>query len=153
VRDRRNQRSREIVSRNPFLSAYVDATASNVNLSGKSRMIWSMSAMRMFVGHIVDHHPQSDLDEGKQTEGSEDFFDAIVRHLPQLKELDRARKEPASGVTTGSLRDVQGGDIALRGIGMAIFARAFLHCKNRAVSFDAMAERLATVDWHVLKCE
>ena len=38
----------------PFLKAYVDATASNVNLSAKSRKIWSMSAVRSFIAFIVD---------------------------------------------------------------------------------------------------
>jgi hypothetical protein len=33
VRDKRNERTRELVKHSPFLSAYVDATASNVNLS------------------------------------------------------------------------------------------------------------------------
>ena len=46
----------------PFLKAYVDATASNVNLSAKSRKIWSMSALRMFVSHVVDHYPDPDHD-------------------------------------------------------------------------------------------
>src|SRR5216684_7617250 len=41
VRDERNRRSRELVSNSDFLSAYVDSTAANVNLSAKSRMIWS----------------------------------------------------------------------------------------------------------------
>lgn len=153
VRDHRNQRSREIVSRNPFLTAFVDATAANVNLSSKSRMIWSMSAVRMFVSHIVDHHADSDWSEAQKTEGAEEFFAALVCHLPQLNALEKARKEPNPEVTTGSLRDIGGGDIALRGIGMAVFARAFLHCKENDVSFEQMAEKLATVDWNVLKCE
>jgi hypothetical protein len=153
VRDRRNQRSRTLVSRSPFLSAYVDATASNVNLSSKSRMIWSMSAVRMFVGHIVDHHPQSDLSEDQKTEGAEEFFAALAAHLPQLKALDEARREPNSTVTTGSLRDLGGGDVALRGVGMAIFARAFLYCQANRVPYDVMAAKLATIDWRVLNCE
>lgn len=153
VRDCRNQRSREIVSRNPFLTTYVDATAANVNLSSKSRMIWSMSAVRMFVSHIVDHHAEFDWSEAQKTAGAEEFFAALVRYLPQLKALEKARKEPSHEVTTGSLRDIGGGDIALRGIGMAVFARAFLHCRENEVDFDQMAEKLATIDWHVLKCE
>ena len=116
VRDRRNRRSRELVSGSPFLAAYVDATAANVNLSSKSRMIWSMSAVRMFIGHIVDHHPDADLSEEQKTEGAEEFFAALARHLPQLRELDRARKDPSSEVTTGALRDIGGGDVALRGV-------------------------------------
>lgn len=120
VRDLRNQRSRELVMSSPFLSKYVDATASNVNLSSKSQMIWSMSAVRMFVAHVVDHHPEQGLTEAEKTKGAEEFFAALVRHLPQLAALDKARKNPSSEVTTGSLRDVKGGDVALRGIGMAI---------------------------------
>jgi len=143
VRDQRNQRSRELVKTSPFLAAYVDATASNVNLSSKSRMIWSMSAIRMFVAHIVEHHPA----------GAEEFFDALVRHLPQLRALDKARGDRSSTVTTGSLRDQKGGDVSLRGIGMAVFARAFLECKSDDLSFDDMAEKLATIDWHLLACE
>lgn len=153
VRDRRNKRSRELVSRHPFLAAYVDATAANVNLSSKSRMIWSMSAVRMFVGHIVDRHPDTDLSEEEKTEGAEEFFAALARHLPQLRALDKARKDPSSEVTTGSLRDLGGGDVALRGVGMAIFARAFLYCKEHNIDFDVMAAKLATIDWHVLACE
>jgi hypothetical protein len=153
VRDRRNQRSRDFVRNTPFLAAYVDATASNVNLSSKSRMIWSMSAIRMFVAHVVDHHPDTNLTEEQKTEGAEEFFTALVRHLPQLNALDKARKEKTSEVTTGSLRDFKGGDVALRGIGMAIFARAFLYCQEEGIDFEVMAAKLATIDWHLLSCE
>ncbi|MGJ4993800.1 DNA sulfur modification protein DndB [Bradyrhizobium sp. HKCCYLS3077] len=153
VRDLRNQRSRELVMSLPFLSKYVDATASNVNLSGKSRMIWSMSAVRMFIAHIVDHHSNQDLTEAAKTAGAEDFFAALVRHLPQLAALEKARKDPSSDVTTGSLRDVKGGDVALRGIGMAIFARAFLYCVEHNMDFEVMAAALARLDWHLLSCE
>ncbi len=153
VRNLRNQRSSEIVSRNSFLTAYVDATAANVNLSSKSRMIWSMSAVRMFVSHVVDHHKNPDWSEGQKTEGAEEFFAALVRYLPQLKALDKARSDPNPEVTTGSLRDIGGGDIALRGVGIALFARAFLHCKENAMDFELMSERLAAIDWHVLNCE
>jgi DGQHR domain-containing protein len=153
VRDQRNRRTRELVTNNPFLSGYVDATASNVNLSSKSRMIWSMSAVRMFVAHVVEHHPDEALTEEEKTDGAEEFFAALVRHLPQLRALDKARKEKNADVTTGSLRDLKGGDVALRGIGMAIFARAFLHCKEHDMDFDVMASKLATIDWHLLACE
>jgi DGQHR domain-containing protein len=153
VRDRRNARSRELVVNVPFLSAYVDATASNVNLSAKSRMIWSMSAVRMFVAHVVEHHKGAALSEAEKTKGVEDFFAALIRHLPQLRALDKARKDPTSEVTTGSLRDLKGGDIALRGVGMAIFARAFLYCIDNDTDFDVMASKLGTVNWHVLACE
>jgi hypothetical protein len=153
VRDQRNKRSRELVKNTPFLSAYVDATASNVNLSSKSRMVWSMSAVRMFVAHVVDHHPDTNLSEDEKTEGAEEFFAALVRHLPQLKALDRARKEKNPEVTTGSLRDLKGGDVALRGVGMAVFARAFLYSKEEEIDYDVMAAKLATIDWHLLSCE
>jgi DGQHR domain-containing protein len=153
VRDRRNQRSRDLVQASPFLSKYVDATASNVNLSSKSRMIWSMSAVRMFIAHIVEHHPNVAWDETKKTEGAEDFFAELVRHLPQLAALEKARKDPTSEVTTGSLRDVRGGDIALRGIGMSIFARAYLYCVVEGADFAQMAARLGMLDWNILDCE
>jgi DGQHR domain-containing protein len=153
VRDERNRRSRELVSNSDFLSAYVDATAANVNLSAKSRMIWSMSAVRMFIAHVSQHHRDADLPESKKTEGAEEFFAALTRHLTQLKALDRVRHEPSPQETTGSLREQKGGDVALRGIGMAIFARAFLFCKEEGMGFDEMAARLAKIDWHVLKCE
>lgn len=153
VRDQRNASSRQLVMKSPFLSAYVDATASNVNLSAKSRMIWSMSAVRMFIAHIIEHHKESDLSEAEKTKGAEDFFDALVRHLPQLRALDKARKDPTSEVTTGSLRDLKGGDVALRGVGMAIFARAFLYCVENEIDFDIVASKLATINWHILACE
>lgn len=153
VRDRRNELSRSLVLNNPFLSAYVDATASNVNLSSKSRMIWSMSAVRMFMAHVVEHHPETDLSEDEKTQGVNEFFTALVRHLPQLSELERARKDRESEVTTGSLRDLKGGDVALRGMGMAMFARAFLHCKMQDVDFGVMASKLGTVNWNLLDCE
>lgn len=43
--------------------------------------------------------------------------------------------------------------MALRGIGMAIFARAFLYCLEHEVDFDVMASKLAQIDWHLLACE
>lgn len=153
VRDQRNACSRELVKNSPFLAAYVDATASNVNLSSKSRMIWSMSAVRMFIGHIVDNHPDADLTEAEKTESAAEFFAALVRHLPQLRALDKARGEKNPEVTTGSLRDLKGGDVALRGVGMAVFARAFLDCKEHDIEYDVMAAKLATIDWHLLACE
>ena len=153
VRDRRNRRSRELVVKVPFLAAYVDATASNVNLSGKSRMIWSMSAVRMFVAHVMDHHPDPELTGDEKTAGAEEFFEALTRHLPQLRALDKARKDKSVDVTTGLLREKRGGDVALRGVGMAIFARAFLYCKEHDIDFDVMAAQLATIDWHILACE
>jgi hypothetical protein len=76
-----------------------------------------------------------------------------VRHLPQLAALEKARKDPTSEVTTGSLRDVRGGDIALRGIGMSIFARAYLYCVVEGADFAQMAARLGMLDWNILDCE
>ena len=153
VRDSRNRISRELVVKVPFLSAYVDATASNVNLSGKSKLIWSMSAVRMFVGHVIDHHSDSGLTPEESVAGADEFFSALARHLPQLRALDKARTDRSSDVTTGALREKQGGDVALRGVGMAIFARAYLHCKEHDMDFDVMAAKLATLDWHILACE
>lgn len=153
VRDRRNNRSRELVKNVPFLAFYVDATASNVNLSAKSRKIWSMSAVRMFISHIVDHHADGDASVEEKTRAAESFFEALVRHFPQLRSLDAARNMRDPDVTTGSLREKNGGDVALRGIGMAIFARAYLHCIENSEDFDTMARRLATIDWNLLDCE
>jgi hypothetical protein len=36
---------------------------------------------------------------------------------------------------------------------MAIFARAFLHSIEADLDFDTMAEKLATIDWHLLDRE
>ena len=47
----------------------------------------------------------------------------------------------------------QARDIALRGVGMAIFARAYLYRRDYDVDFDTMAARLGTIDWHLLTCE
>jgi DGQHR domain-containing protein len=153
VRDSRNEISRKLVLGSPFLCAYVDATAANVNLSAKSSMIWSMSAVRMFVAHILANHPNPDLSENEKIAGADQFFAALVRHLPQLRALENARTVKNSAVTTGSLREQRGGDVALRGIGMAVFARAFLNCIKEGMDFDTMACQLATIHWHVLKCE
>ena len=105
------------------------------------------------IAHVSQHHRDTDLPENKKTEGAEEFFAALTRHLRQFKTLDRVRNESTSEETTGSLREQKGGDIALRGIGMAIFARAFLFCKEEGMDFDDMAARLARIEWHVLKCE
>jgi hypothetical protein len=153
VRDERNRRSRELVHSTPFLAAYVDATAANVNLSGKSRMVWSMSAVRMFISHVADRHPDPKLTVEAKTADADRFFTALAGHLPQLQALDRVRNERHPTVTTGQLRDVKGGDLALRGVAMAIFARAFLHCLKHDCDFNAMAAKLATIDWHLLDRE
>ncbi|MEJ0068002.1 MAG: DNA sulfur modification protein DndB [Pseudomonadota bacterium] len=153
VRDRRNSRSRDLVKNVPFLAFYVDATASNVNLSAKSRKIWSMSAVRMFISHIVDHHTDGEASVEQKTRAAETFFEALVRHLPQLRALDAARNMRDPEVTTGSLRETRGGDVALRGIGMAIFARAYLHCIEHGTDFDTVTAKLAEIDWNLLDCE
>jgi hypothetical protein len=153
VRDERNERSRDLVRNFKFLAQYVDATAANVNLSARSRKAWSMSAVRMFVAHVVEHSRAAGGVVDK-TRGAEAFFSALIRHMPQLKALDKAMKDPSSDeASAGSLRDVRGGDVALRGVGMAIFARAFLFCVENGIEFDAMAKKLGSLDWHVLKCE
>lgn len=153
VRDERNKRSRELVAKVPFLKAYVDATASNVNLSAKSRKIWSMSAVRMFIAHVVEHHPDKDLTVEQKTEDAETFFACLVKHLPQLAALDKVKNEKDPEVTAGHFREKRGGDVALRGVGMAIFARAYLYCREQKVDFDKMAALLATIDWHLLNVE
>src|SRR6185437_2159674 len=86
-------------------------------------------------------------------EGAKEFFAALVCHLPQLKALDAVRNVKNPEVTTAALREAKGGDLALRGVGMAIFARAFLYCKEEGIDYDVMAKKLATIDWHVLTCE
>jgi hypothetical protein len=154
IRDARNSCTRQLVERVPFLRDYVDATASNVNLSAKSRMIWSLSAVRGFVGHCDDLHPDESLTHvADKTTDAEEFFDEIVKHLPQLKALDSARHERSSEISTGTLRERRGGDIMLRGIGLSILARAYLYCIEHHVTFSHMAKKLAAVDWHVLKIE
>jgi len=117
-------------------------------------MIWSLSAVRGFVGHCDDFHPDESLAHvTDKTTDTEKFFDEIVKHLPQLKALDAARHERSSEVSTGILRERRGGDIILRGIGMSILARAYLYCIEHHVIFSHMAKKLAAVDWHVLKIE
>jgi hypothetical protein len=163
VRDYRNLRSRDLVAKQPFLKEYVDATASTVNLTAESRRVWSMNAVKVLVGWATDHYRDKlDWEEDEKTAGAEDFFSALVQHLPQLKKLDEVKDErPHQMVTvsgkqhtlTGSLRLASGGDVCLRGIGMAVLARALVHCKDRDLSYDAMARLLATINWHVLTIE
>lgn len=148
VRDERNRRCRDLVEKVPFLTFYVDATASLVNLSSKSRKIWSLSAVRMFVAYVMNENSDPSM-----VDGAEQFFIELVRYLPQLQALDRNRSEHDPANTTGALRDALGGDIALRGVGMSIFARAFLFCKESGVSFAEMARLLGDLNWHVLDCE
>lgn len=191
VRDHRNKRCGELVETVPFLLANVDATASNVNLTAKSAKIWSMSAIRMFIGHTINHaklsdnetmavvetarlnaiaagsktqppnpigmidgkpdlsnlsHEQQEALDRKKTEGVEEFFVALIKHQPELKLLSA----PAQGITVATLREMHGGSIALRGVGMAIFARAFLLCKDEGITFEDMAKALAKIDWYIM---
>jgi len=124
-----------------------------VNLSAKSRKIWSMSAIRMFISHIVDHHRDQQLSVNEKTADAEAFITALAAHLLQLAALDKVKSDKDPDVTAGRFRDTRGGDIALRGVGMAIFARAYLYCREHDIDFDTMAAQLATIDWHVLTCE
>lgn len=84
--------------------------------------------VRMAASHIVYGHPNQLLSKDDKTVGLEKFFAALVDHLPQWHALDEARDELNPELTAGKLRDVKGGDIALRGVGIAIFARGFLYC-------------------------
>lgn len=172
VRDLRNARAVELVQRVPFLTYYVDATAANVNLSAASLKIWSMSAVRGFVAHVQDRFPPATGQHVETTlvekmDGAEDFFTEVIRHLPQLNTLDRARleleerqrtnvpiKTPMTRTETpATFRNKRGGDIALRGVGMSLFARGFVHCKQYGVDYAEMASKLATLDWHLLDIE
>lgn len=160
-RDNINKRVRSLVSNQPFLKHYVDATASNINLSPKSKKIWSLSAVRTAIHHINDEKTPTDdgdsppvvvsIDE--KTANLEKFFDEVVRHVPTLKTLDRARTQNDPEKTTADLRDVKGGDVILRGLGMSILARAFLFAREHRITFTNMAAKLARLDWHVLDIE
>jgi len=174
VRDLRNSQTVRLVESVDFLKHYVDATAANVNLSAGSLKIWSMSAVRGFVGHVQDRYPPPAGGDASAVEstlveklsGAPLFFGAMIKHLPQLHTLELARLEaearracpqPAPPAvrteTPATFRNKRGGDVALRGIGMSLFARAFLYAKQHGLSFDHIAQRLAAVDWHVLDCE
>lgn len=190
VRDHRNKRCGELVAAVPFLIKNVDATASNVNLTAKSTKVWSMSAVRMFIGHIINHaklsinetlavveqarleaivagsktqpvsgvkmgddgkldlselsHEQVEALDRKKIEGAEEFFAALIKHQPELALLSTSSK------TAAELRENRGGSIALRGVGMAIFARAFLLCKKAGISYEDMAKALGGIDWYIL---
>ncbi|MET0742704.1 MAG: DNA sulfur modification protein DndB [Microvirga sp.] len=157
IRDDKNKRTRDLVKAVPFLMHYVDATAANVNLSGKSTKIWSMSAVRLFTNHVAENHPSGILAplSGKMTH-AEAFFNALIQHVSELRALAPAvpgAPPPPVGVevpSTGSLREYRGGNIVLRGIGVGIFARAYLTALLYGVDFVAMAKALDEVDWHVL---
>lgn len=159
IRDTVNLRCIALVEAVPFLEAYADATASHVNLSMYSTKVWSMSAVRSFVSHVQKHSSPADEQEelepdiNARTQGAEDFFEALVRHVPQLRALDEVRLGRRTDIGTGDLRERRGGNILMRSVGMTIFARAFLHRRTTDMSFEMMARRLAKVDWHVLDCE
>lgn len=162
LRDRGNAAAKALIEKVPFLKKHVDATASNVNLSSRSAKAYSMSAIRMFVGHVFNSITTEldrdgfELDgitreereirlECEKMAGAVEFFEALVRHHPQLRALDTEE-----GVSTGMLRDVKGGNVALRAAGIAIFARAYLLCNNTGYNYDDMAVALAKLDWHVM---
>jgi hypothetical protein len=166
VRDQKNQRALLLVKNLKFLRTYVDATATNVNLSARSSKVWSMSAMRMLVSQIVDHYFDPDLEApkdagakwqrdqvAKHTDGLEDFLRECIGHIPVLAQLDQSIRAEEPTVTVGELRESLGGDVLLRGIGMAILARAFCFCKDHDIGYDRMAQALGGVDWHVLTVE
>jgi hypothetical protein len=174
VRDIKNARAVELVSAMPFLLHYVDATAANVNLSTGSVKIWSMSAVRGFVTHVLDHWPPAD-GSGQQIEatlteklqGAETFLGTVIKHLPQLNTLDQARLEQEERRRTNvppktpmvreevpaTFRNKRGGDVILRGVGMSMLARAFVYCKEHGWPYEKMAEKLSEIDWHLLDCE
>jgi hypothetical protein len=172
IRNDRNKRTRDLVSDVPFLTHYTDVSAANVNLSARSSMIWSMSAVRGFIEHIAEKAPSSQqplpipghptaataenvkAQLAEKTDGVELYFKALVRHLPQLKILGAARDANAGITETpGTFRERLGGDLTMRGVGLSLFARGFVHCKTTGMSYDEMAQHLATVDWTLLDCE
>jgi hypothetical protein len=166
VRDLRNQRAVNLVRNVGFLQHYVDATAANVNLSAKSLKIWSMSAVRGFVGHVQDRYPPAMGASEPQVEaslteklcGAEEFFAAVIEHIPQLHTLDLARTDPKTHTeTAATYRSKLGGSILLRGVGMSLLARAFVHVKQYGLPTMAgyvdMATKLGMVDWFLLDCE
>lgn len=163
VREIRNNRTVKLVHDVAFLQHYVDATASNVNLSANSAKIWSMTSVRGFVAHIQDHYPPASTANESQVEdsldeklnGAAEFFAAVIDHLPQLKTLALAVGKPKAEdmVSPGAFRNKRGGDIMLRGVGMSILARAFVYAKEHGIKFDEVAKRLGKVDWHLLDCE
>jgi DNA-sulfur modification-associated len=175
VRDFRNQRAVKLVEDVPFLQHYVDATAANVNLSSGSIKIWSMSAVRSFISHLQGQgrYPSNQSLTAEQVAaelatkmaGAEEFFMAVIKYLAPLQALEIARLEaearknvtptspPIHTETAKTFRNIGGGDIMFRGVGMSLFARAFEHAKTTGMSYDEVARRLSLVDWHLLDCE
>ena len=173
VRDFRNRRAVKLVDSVPFLRHYVDATAANVNLSAGSIKIWSMSAVRGFVSHIQGRYPSDHALSGPEVEeqlndkmaGAEQFFDALIQQLPPFAALELARLEaearknvtptapPTHTETAKTFRNQKGGNVLLRGVAMSLFARAFEYANLNGLTYDAMAQSLALVDWSLLDCE
>jgi hypothetical protein len=156
VRDRRNGLAKALVRGCDFLGHYVDATAAFVNLSARSHRIWSLTAVRQLVGHIIDRHPDGHLSDEEKMAGVAEFFRLLSQYMPAFRTLDQARSAalpPTDMPTTGALRERFGGDVSMRGVGMSLFALAFLYCKRYGISLKQMAERLGTLDWHMLDCE
>ena len=167
IRDQANRRSRDLVNNSLFLRKYVDATAANVNLSAKSRNIWSMSAIKIFVTTVMAEHPDKPKDDNDLSEveknnlvenftrgfeqddqGMDKFLAAVIKHVPDLRELDTEHPEHS----VGQKRDQYGGNVALRAAGMALFARAYCYCLRNEIAYEDMAAKLATLDWHLLTC-
>jgi hypothetical protein len=158
----RNNLATQVVRNHPFLIEYVDASANNVNLSAKSHRIWSLSAVKTMVVHILENYPDDQIANEDKAAQLGEFFDALIEEMPQFKvleahrlelEIRRAEKKKACESATPALRERRGGDIALRGIGLVMFARAYLYCIATEMPFTTMAKVLAKVDWHVLDCE
>jgi hypothetical protein len=156
ARDQRNHIATVLSTTHPFLLEYVDGSANNVNLTANSHRIWSLAAIKTMVDHIIKNHPETDLADDVKVRDVGLFLDELVKVMPQLKILERCRAaklaDPAVASMTGKLREQGGGDVALRAIGVFMFARAFLHCVKDDVSYQTMAEALAHLDWHALDC-
>jgi DNA-sulfur modification-associated len=147
VREWRNMLSNEIVKATPFLLDNVDATASGVNLSKQSSKIWSMSAVRGCIGHIV-----GDRIEGaarKRTANIPVFFGELVKAIPVLASL----ADKASGITTGQARSARGGNVLLRAAGLFILARAYVTCEDSNLDIAEMAAALGEVNWNIFETD
>jgi DGQHR domain-containing protein len=162
ARDSRNHIATKLATTHPFMSEFVDGGSNNVNLTAKSHRVWSLAAVRTMIQHIVDNHPsaktnpESKLSDDLKTQNLGAFIDELVKSLPSFKALEANRKDkikdPTTESVTGTLREHSGGNVALRAIGMFIFARAFVYCLEHNIPFKPMAEALATLDWHALDC-
>ena len=76
--------------------------------------------------------------------------------MPAFRLLDDVRNTavpPPEMPTTGLLRERLGGDVSMRAVAMSLFALAFLDCKRHGIGLQEMAQRLGTLDWHMLDCE